>query len=108
MLMSNLLDARGWVWGGAVWGKGLHENVMLPGDSSCSTGTACFCVNEVNCRLGKGKKRLFGPISQQEVLFLISVLNIFAHIYLHQEGLCDSGHLCLFSELNNNKVISGL
>lgn len=89
--MSNLLDARGWRWGGAVWGKGLHENVMLPSDSSCSTGTACFCVNEVNCRLGKErKKRLFGPISQQEVLFLImfyNVLNIFAHIYLHQGGV---------------------
>lgn len=58
MLMSNLLDARGWRWGGAVWGKGLHENVMLPSDSSCSTGTACFCVNEVNCRLGKEKKKV--------------------------------------------------
>lgn len=104
--------------GGAVWGKGLHENAMLPSDSSCSTGTACFCVNEANCRLGKIKvvKKFFkkGCLVQfhsRKFFFFImfyNVLNIFAHTCLHQGGLCDSGHLCLFSELKNNKVISGL
>lgn len=70
--------------GGALWGRGPHETVMLPSDSSCSTGTSCYCVNEVNFKFGS-KNRLLGPNPWQEVLFY-NVLNISTHIYLHQGG----------------------
>lgn len=74
-----------------MWGKGPHETVMLPSDSSCSNGTSCYCVIEV--KFWVEKRLLCGLNPQQEAIFYPEHF----HSYLPPPwGLCNSGRL--FSE----------
>lgn len=64
-----------------VWRRGrrggrVRVRLMLPSDSSCSTGNCC--VIEVNSKLA-GEKGLFGSNPRQEVLFH-NAPNICAHL----------------------------